>query len=123
MSTNEVVTPSEVSASLTEHWSPKIIGEVDNNYVKVAKLKGTFTWHTHELEDELFIVLKGHLKIEMKHETVELNAGDMYIVPKGVAHNPIAEQECEVLLFERKTTAHTGEVQTPQTRSIEEQLL
>ena len=119
---NKVINPSEVSAGLTEYWSPKIIGEVDDNYVKVAKLKGTFTWHTHEDEDELFLMLKGQLKIEMKSETVVLNPGDMYVVPKGVAHNPIADEECEVLLFERKSTAHTGEVQMEKTRSIEEQL-
>ena len=119
---SKVITPSDVSASLSEYWSPKIVGEVDDNYVKVAKLKGTFTWHTHDKEDEMFFVLKGQLTIEMKHETVVLNAGDMYVVPKGVAHNPIAEQECEVLLFEQKQTAHTGEVQTDKTRSIEEQL-
>ena len=119
---NKVITPGNVSASLTEYWSPKVVGEVDDNYVKVAKLKGTFTWHTHEHEDEMFFVLKGQLKIEMKEQTMVLNAGDMYIVPKGVAHNPIAEQECEVLLFERKSTAHTGEVKTSQTRSIEDQL-
>lgn len=119
---NKVTTPAKVSASLTEHWSPRIIGEVDDNYVKVAKLKGNFVWHTHELEDELFFMLKGQLKIEMEHETVVLNPGDMYIVPKGVAHNPIADEECEVLLFERKSTAHTGEVQTDKTRSVAEQL-
>jgi mannose-6-phosphate isomerase-like protein (cupin superfamily) len=119
---SKVVTPKAVSQSLAEFWSPRIIGEVDNNYVKVAKLHGTFTWHTHEDEDELFFVLKGRLVIEMKDQTVTLNEGDMFVVPKGVAHNPIAEEECQVLLFEKKDTLHTGEVQMEKSRSIEEQL-
>ena len=117
-----VVNPQDIAASLDEYWSPKIIGEVDDSYVKVAKLKGTFTWHTHEDEDELFFVLKGQLVIEMKAQTVTLGPGELYVVPKGVAHNPIADEECQVLLFERKSTAHTGEVQTAQTKSLAEQL-
>ena len=119
---SKVVTPKVVSESLEEFWSPRIIGEVDNNYVKVAKLHGTFCWHTHEDEDELFFVLKGRLVIEMKDQTVTLNEGDMFVGPKGVAHNPIAEEECQVLLFEKKETKHTGEVQMEKTRSVDEQL-
>jgi mannose-6-phosphate isomerase-like protein (cupin superfamily) len=119
---NKVINPAQVSAGLKQYWSPKIIAEVDDNYIKVAKLKGTLTWHTHETEDEMFLILKGQLKIEMKTETVILNPGEMYVVPKGVAHNPIADEECEVLLFEQKATAHTGEVEMEKTRSIEEQL-
>jgi mannose-6-phosphate isomerase-like protein (cupin superfamily) len=83
---------------------------------------GTLAWHSHAGEDELFYVLKGRLRIEMERETVELGEGDMYVVPKGVRHNPIADQECHVLLIERKTTRHTGDEVTEKTRSIEEQL-
>ena len=80
------------------------------------------TWHRHDGEDELFLVLRGQLRIEMEHESVELREGEMFIVPKGVRHNPVAAEECHILLFERKSTAHTGDVVTEKTRSIEEQL-
>lgn len=118
----DAVTLRKVAADLADYWSPRVVGEVDDSYVKVAKLKGTLLWHSHEREDELFLVLRGHLRIEMEHAVVELGEGDMYIVPKGVRHNPVAEDECHVLLFERKSTAHTGEAITERTRSIEEQL-
>ena len=118
---NEVVSPRECADSLSAFWSPRIIGEVDDAYVKVAKIQGTLTWHSHDQEDELFLVLKGSMKIEMRDRTVHLNEGDMFVVPKGVEHNPIAENECQVLLFERKTTQHTGDVNTARTRTIEEQ--
>ena len=117
-----VVSPRRIAANLSECWSPRVIGEVDDAYIKVARIHGTFTWHTHEDEDELFYILKGGMRIELEHETVELREGDMYIVPKGVRHNPIADDECHVLLIERKSTKHTGDVITAQTRSIEEQL-
>jgi len=114
--------PAKVAASLPEFWSPRVIAEVDEAYIKVAKVKGTLTWHSHANEDELFLVLKGRLRLEMEAGNVELSEGEMYVVPKGVRHNPVAEQECHVLLVERKSTAHTGDVVVPQTRSIEEQV-
>jgi mannose-6-phosphate isomerase-like protein (cupin superfamily) len=117
-----VVELRKAAAELREYWSPRVVGEVDDSYVKVAKVKGTLAWHSHEREDELFLVLKGRLRIEMEHGTVELDEGQMFVVPKGVRHNPVAEDECHVLLFERKSTAHTGDVVTEKTRSIEEQL-
>ena len=117
-----VVALREVAAKLSEYWSPRIVGEVDDAYVKVAKIKGSLTWHSHDREDELFLVLRGHLRIEMEHESVELREGDMFVVPKGVRHNPVAAEECHILLFERKSTAHTGDVVMDKTRSIEEQL-
>ena len=112
----------EVAAELSEYWSPRVVGEVDDSYVKVAKVKGSLMWHSHDQEDELFLVLRGHLRIEMERESVDLREGEMYVVPKGVRHNPIAQDECHILLFERKSTAHTGDVITDRTRSIEEQL-
>jgi mannose-6-phosphate isomerase-like protein (cupin superfamily) len=114
---SKVVSPAQIAASLTELWSPRIIGEVDDAYVKVARVK-----HSHRDEDELFLVLKGHLRIEMEGNTVELDAGEMFVVPKGVRHNPVAENECHLLLIERKSTRHTGDVVTGKTRSLADQL-
>jgi mannose-6-phosphate isomerase-like protein (cupin superfamily) len=119
---SKVVSPTRLAASLTELWSPRVIAEVDDNYVKVAKVQGSFGWHAHDNEDELFLVLKGHLRIEMEGLAVVLGEGELFVVPKGVRHNPVAEQECHVMLFERKATLHTGNVVSGRTRSIEEQL-
>jgi len=119
---SEVVSPKQVAASLVEYWSPRVVAEVDDSYVKVAKVHGTLTWHSHENEDELFFVLKGSLRIEMEDRTVELGEGDAFVVPKGMRHNPVAEQECHVMLIERKTTLHTGAEVTEKTRSVAEQL-
>ena len=116
------VAPKIIAERLTEHWSPRVVGEVDDNYVKVAKLAGDFGWHAHELEDEMFLVLKGTLRIEMEAGPVTSREGEFYVVPKGVRHNPVAEQEVHVLLFERKSTLHSGNEVTSKTRSIEEQL-
>ncbi len=117
-----VTSPARIAASLTEFWSPRVIAEVDDCYVKVAKVQGTLAWHSHETEDELFLVLKGRLRIEMEAGSVELGEGEMFVVPKGVRHNPVAEEECHVMLFERKSTLHTGDVMTEKTRAISEQL-
>jgi mannose-6-phosphate isomerase-like protein (cupin superfamily) len=113
---------AQVAASLTELWSPRVVGEVDDAYVKVAKVRGTLAWHSHEDEDELFLVLAGRLRIEMEAGAVELGPGEMFVVPKGVRHNPVAEEECHLMLIERKSTKHTGDVVTDRTRSLDEQL-
>ena len=117
-----IVSPKDAAASLHEFWSPRVVGEVDDAFIKVAKVKGSLTWHSHDNEDELFYILKGSLRIEMQDGTVDLREGDMFIVPKGVPHNPVAEEECHILLVERKSTLHTGNVVTDKTRSIEDQL-
>jgi mannose-6-phosphate isomerase-like protein (cupin superfamily) len=117
-----ISSPKQVAASLTELWSPRVVAEVDDAYVKVAKVQGSLAWHRHENEDELFLVLKGHLRIEMESGSVELDEGELYVVPKGVRHNPVAERECHVMLIERKTALHTGDVVTEKTRSLAEQL-
>lgn len=122
MPTNDVASPGEVAASLTELWSPRVIGELDDNYVKVAKVHGTFGWHAHPFEDELFFVLKGRLRIEMEDGTVEIGEGQSFVVPKGVRHNPSADEECHLMLIEKKSTLHTGDEVLERTRSIEEQL-
>jgi len=118
----KVVSPKAVALALTEFWPPRVVGEVDDAYIKVAKVHGSLAWHSHENEDELFFILKGHLRIEMESGSVELNEGEMFVVPKGVRHNPIAEEECHILLIEKKTTQHTGDVKTDKTRSLAEQL-
>jgi len=119
---NDVVSLKTVAASLTEHWSPRVVAELDESFVKVAKVRGSLAWHSHENEDELFYILKGTLTIEMEGRTVVLHEGDAFVVPKGVRHNPIAEQECHIMLIERKSTLHTGTVVTEKTRSLADQL-
>lgn len=119
---SRIVSPRQVAASLTELWSPRVVGEVDESYVKVAKVQGSLVWHSHEAEDELFLVLKGHLRIELEDRSVELDEGELFVVPKGVRHNPVAEEECHLLLIERKSTLHTGAEDTQLTRSVAEQL-
>jgi mannose-6-phosphate isomerase-like protein (cupin superfamily) len=94
----------------TEHWSPKIIGEVNEAYVKIAKLKGEFLWHAHEHEDEMFYVLKGVLVIKFRDKDVELSEGEFIIIPKGIEHMPVAEDEVHVMLIEAKSTLNTGDV-------------
>jgi mannose-6-phosphate isomerase-like protein (cupin superfamily) len=117
-----VASPKNIVAGLSELWSPRVVAEVDDAYIKVAKVHGTFTWHSHEHEDELFYVLKGRLRIEMEERTVELGEGELFVVPKGVRHNPVALEECHVMLIERKSTLHTGDAITEQTRTLDEQL-
>jgi len=108
---------------LAELWFPRVLARVNDQYVKVAKVKGTLTWHAHANEDEMFLVLKGRLRLELEGDrAVELNPGDFYVVPKGVRHNPVADEETLVLLIETVTTAHTGDVVMEKTRSIDEQL-
>jgi mannose-6-phosphate isomerase-like protein (cupin superfamily) len=120
--TSTATSPRQIAASLTEFWSPRVIAEVDDNYVKVAKVHGSLAWHAHDHEDELFLILKGRLRIELEDGVVDLNEGDVYVVPKGVRHNPVAEEECLLMLIEKKSTLHTGDVVTDKTRSLNEQL-
>lgn len=119
---SDVVCPGVVAGDLTEFWSPRVVAELDDSYVKVAKVKGVLAWHSHDTEDELFYVLKGSLKIEMEAKTVVLQAGQAYVVPKGVRHNPIADEECHIMLIEKKSTLHTGTEVVSGTRSLQEQL-
>ena len=112
----------DLFAGIEDYWSPKVIGEINDQYMKIAKLKGDFVWHDHKDEDELFYMVKGSLNIHLKNETIHLREGDFYIVPKGVLHKPEAEGECWVMLIEPKSTKHTGDVDTEFTKSIEDQL-
>ncbi len=108
-------------SELDDFWSPRIIGRVNDQYIKVARLRGEFTWHAHEHEDELFLVVYGRLKIQLTDGEVNLEAGDAWVVPRGVLHNPIADEECGVVLIETVSTLHTGNVTDPRTRTIEQQ--
>ena len=107
---------------VTEHWSPKVIGQVNDQYVKLAKVQGEFVWHQHDDEDELFLVVRGRLTLQFEDGELQLGPGELYVVPKGTPHRPLAEEECWVLLVETVTTKHTGDVETPLTRSVAEQL-
>src|ERR1044072_3439830 len=107
--------------AITDYWSPKVISQVNDQYVKIAKVKGTLAWHNHQDEDELCLVVRGRVLMQLEGDQIELNAGDMYVVPKGAMHNPVADDECWVMLIETVTPKHTGDVQTPMTKSIKEQ--
>ena len=102
-------------SELDEHWSPKIVGELNGQQVKVAKLKGEFVWHHHADEDELFLVLKGTLTIKLRSGDVVLSEGEFFIVPKGTEHRPIAAEEAHVLLLEPASTLNTGNVRDERT--------
>lgn len=106
-------------ASFNETWSPKIVGELNDSYVKVAKLKGEFVWHHHDAEDELFLVVKGKLRMKYREAGVEremeIHPGEFVIVPRGVEHLPVADEEVEALLLEPKSTLNTGNVRGERT--------
>ena len=103
------------------YWSPKIVGELNGQYVKLAKFKGEMVWHTHEHEDEFFQVIKGSIIIHLKGQSINLNEGECYIVPKGAVHKPEAKEEAHVMMFEPKTTSHTGSTESDLTVSTEDQ--
>ena len=102
-------------ASFSEHWSPKIIGELNGQHVKVVKFVGEFVWHHHDHEDEMFLVHRGRFRMELRDRAIELEAGDFLIVPRGVEHRPVADEEVEVVLFEPAGTLNTGNVQSERT--------
>lgn len=100
---------AEKFSQFESYWDPKIVGELNNQYVKLAKFQGEFIWHHHENEDELFLVVKGKLIIKLRDGDVELDEGEFFIIPRGVEHLPVAEKEAHILLFEPKGTLNTGE--------------
>lgn len=106
----------------TDYYNPRIVGELNNQQVKLAKLKGAFIWHKHEEEDELFLVVKGKLVMELRDRTIEINEGEFLIVPHGVEHKPVAPEEVHVLLFEPATTLNTGDTVNDRTRQNLEKL-
>lgn len=107
---------ADAFSRFSDHWSPHIAGEVNDFHVKLAKLKGEFVWHHHEAEDELFLVVKGSLLMRLRDGDVRVNSGEFIIVPRGVEHLPVAEEETHVLLFEPKSTLNTGNVVNERTK-------
>ena len=106
---------TETLGRFSEHWSPKIVGHVNDMHVKLAKLYGEFFWHRHDDEDELFLVLKGHLLIKLRDGDIEIGEGEFVIIPRGVEHLPVAREEVHVLLVEPKSTLNTGNVRNERT--------
>jgi len=106
----EKVNLQEKFSLFTEHWTPKVVGALNGQEVKLVKFEGEFVWHKHDQEDELFFVVKGSFIMEMRERNIELNEGEFFIVPKGVEHRPVAEKEVWVMLFEPATTLNTGNV-------------
>jgi mannose-6-phosphate isomerase-like protein (cupin superfamily) len=106
----EKVNIAEKLATFDEHWSPKIVGELNGQHVKLVKLLGGFVWHHHDDEDELFLVVKGRFRMEYRDRSEWIEAGEFVVVPRGVEHRPVAEEEAHVMLFEPATTLNTGNV-------------
>ncbi|MCF6194213.1 MAG: cupin domain-containing protein [Kangiellaceae bacterium] len=102
----------EKFSKIPDHWSPRVIAEMNDYQFKLAKVKGEFVWHEHPETDEVFIVMQGSLVIELRDGIVNLNAGEMFVVPKGVEHKPVAEKECQIMLIEPKGIINTGEAQS-----------
>src|SRR5262245_7923675 len=111
----EVVNLARKFSLFSDYWSPKIVGELNGQQVKLVKLKGEFVWHHHEYEDELFLVMKGSLRIRLRDQEVTINEGEFFIVPKGVEHQPIAEEEVHLILLEPASTLNTGNVRNERT--------
>jgi len=106
----EKVSLAEKLALFSDHWTPKVVGELNGQHVKLVKFAGPFTWHHHEVEDELFLVVRGRFRMEFRDREVTLNEGEFIIVPRAVEHRPVADEEVHVLLFEPATTLNTGNV-------------
>ena len=106
----EKVNLAEKLALINEHWRPKVVGELNGQEVKLVKFQGAFPWHHHEQEDEMFMALRGSFRLEFRDKTVELNEGEFVIVPRGVEHRPVADEEVEVLLFEPARLLNTGNI-------------
>jgi mannose-6-phosphate isomerase-like protein (cupin superfamily) len=122
---SQPISLEDAASKLAELWSPRILGQVNDQFIKVARVQGEFPWHEHAQEDELFLVLRGELRIgraEADGGPVQVRRGEFFIVPRGVRHNTSAVEETWIALIETTTTRHTGEEQTPLTRSIEDQL-
>jgi mannose-6-phosphate isomerase-like protein (cupin superfamily) len=117
-----VVNLAEKLSQFTEHWSPKIVGEVNDSYVKLVKFTGEFVWHHHDREDEMFLVLKGRLLMKLRDGDLTVGPGEFVIVPRGVEHMPVAEAETHVLLFEPRSTLNTGNVVNERTVPVLESI-
>lgn len=100
----------------SDHWNPRIAGELNGQHIKLAKFKGEFTWHKHDNEDEMFLVIQGSFRMQLRDQTIELNEGDFIIIPKGTEHCPVADEEVQVMLFEPASTLNTGDQQNDFTK-------
>lgn len=118
----EVVNLAQKFGLLSEHWSPKIAGQVNDMHVKLVKLKGEFVWHHHEIEDEMFLVIKGNLTIKLRDRDLHIAEGEFVIIPHGVEHMPVAAEEVHLMLFEPAGTLNTGNVQNERTVANPQQL-
>ena len=112
---------AERFSRFSDQWSPKIVGELNDSYIKLAKVQGEFVWHQHANEDEFFLVVQGRLLIRLRDRDVLLNEGEFFVVPRGVEHLPVAEDEAHILLLEPKATLHTGDVDSARTVAVEDQ--
>ena len=122
MSTPTVVNIADKLSRFSDHWNPRIVSHYNGNEVRVSKLLGEFTWHSHADTDELFLVLKGTLKIEFRDGVSTIGAGEMIVVPKGTEHRPIAIEECEILIMDREGESNTGSTESEFTRSKLEEI-
>ncbi len=111
----EKINLQEKFSLFDEYWSPKVVGELNGQMVKVAKIKGEFDWHHHTNEDELFLVVHGRVTIKLRDRDIVLEPGEIFIVPRGVEHKPVAEEEAHIVMFEPATTLNTGNVETKRT--------
>ena len=111
----EKVNLGDKFSRFSDYWSPKIAGEINDSYLKLVKVKGEFVWHHHDNEDELFLVVKGRLTIKLRDQDILLEEGEFVIIPRGVEHCPVAEEEAHILLLEPKTTLNTGNVSSERT--------
>ncbi len=107
---------SQKLSLFTDYWNPRIVGELNGQHIKLTKLQGEFVWHKHDHEDEMFLVISGTLKIEFKDKTVEINPNEFIIVPRGVEHKPVADEEVELMLFEPATILNTGDLRNEMTK-------
>ena len=113
----EKINLKEKLSKFSDHWSPKVIAEMNDYQFKLVKIQGEFVWHNHDDTDETFIVIEGEMKIEFENETLELNEGDMFVVPKGIEHKPWAENECKVMIIEPRGVLNTGSSESGLTAS------
>ena len=118
----EKVIIAEKLKLFSEYWSPKIVGELNGQYVKIAKFQGEFVWHKHDNEDEMFLVIEGILKMELRDKTIVINKNEFIIIPKGTEHRPVAEKEVSVMLFEPSSTLNTGDTENELTKHVLEKI-
>jgi mannose-6-phosphate isomerase-like protein (cupin superfamily) len=118
----EKVSIKEKLDLFTDYWNPRIVGELNGQFIKLAKLKGEFIWHKHELEDELFLVISGNLTMELRDKIILLKEGDFLIVPRGTEHRPVAPEEVQLMLFEPVGTLNTGNLVNERTKAELERL-